>query len=274
MILHREQRPSENTPHVTVTNTRTHHVTALAALQRAVFPTLADGELFCEKKYLKHIELFPEGQFVALMDTEEGQIPIASTTTYRTHFDFNHIQHHYIEAIAEGWLTNHDPDGEWLYGVDMSVHPQYRGLKIGRRIYEARRELVRRLNLRGEIAGALIPGYAHHENALTVAQYILRVKQGSIFDPTLSVQLRNGFRIKGILYNHISDPLSGNCATLIVRENPHYQPPAASRPGKAAHTTHHGGQHPHGRVVHGGHGHPVSPTPNRRSSSRQPSAQL
>jgi GNAT superfamily N-acetyltransferase len=212
---------------VTVSNTRPEHVRALAALQRIVFPTLTENELLTESKYLKHLELFPAGQFVALVRHNGRQIPVGATSTFRTRFDFSHIQHKFLEAVADGWLTNHDPEGEWLYGADLSVHPEFRGRRIGRRLYEARRQLVRRLNLRGEIAGALLPGYIHHHRRLTVAQYVLRVWQGHIFDPTLSMQIRNGFAIKGILYDHIHDPRSNNTATLIVRQNPHYQPMTA-----------------------------------------------
>lgn len=209
--------------HITVVNTRPEHVPALAALQRIVFPTLSEHELLTEAKYTKHLEIFPEGQFVALLHYEGRQMVVGATSTFRTRFDFSDFQHTFLEAVAEGWLTNHDPAGEWLYGADLSVHPDYRGLRLGRRLYEARRALVRRLNLRGEIAGALLPGYIHHSRRLTVAQYILRVWQGRIFDPTLSVQIRNGFAVKGILYNHITDPRSNNTASLIVRENTHYR---------------------------------------------------
>lgn len=249
--------PSGHT--VTVTNTRPEHTAALEALQQVVFPTLADNERFTQQKYLNHVRLFPEGQFVALLHRDGQDVVIASTTTYRTFFDFGNHQHTYDEAIAGGWLTHHDPAGEWLYGVDMSVHPEYRGLRIGRMLYEARHDLVRRLNLRGEIAGALIPGYVHHDRELTVAQYVLRVKQGKLHDPTLTMQLRNGFRIKGILYDHISDPRSGNCATLIVRESPYYVPPSAGAHMRSS-------AHGHART----HGH--GPLRLQRKAGQQPGA--
>ena len=70
----------------------------------------------------------------------------------------------------------------------------------------------------------MIPGYQRHSDKLSVAQYVLRVHQARLHDPTLSMQIRNGFQVKGILYNHIADPRSNNCATLIVRENPYYHP--------------------------------------------------
>jgi GNAT superfamily N-acetyltransferase len=214
--------------HITVTNTRPEHVRALAKLQRLVFPTLTENEFLTEEKYLNHIELFPEGQFVVLLHHRGRQKLIGATSTFRTHFDFSHIQHKFLEAVADGWLTNHDPDGEWLYGADLSVHPDYWGMRIGRRLYEARHALVRRLNLRGEIAGGMLPGYLHYNQHLTVAQYVLRVWQGNIYDPTLTMQIRNGFAVKGILYDHITDPRSNNTATLIMRENLHFQPQTAT----------------------------------------------
>lgn len=207
-----------------VVNTRPEHCKALETMQRLIFPTLSDEELFTEAKYRKHIEIFPEGQFVALVDYNGEEIVVGATSTFRTNFDFEYIQHSFLDAAGNGWLSNHDPNGEWLYGVDVSVHPDWRGRHIGRRLYEARQELVYRLNLRGELAGGMLPGYHYHHRTLTVAQYVLRVKQGRLKDPTLSMQLKNGFKVRGILYNHITDPRSNNSASLLVRENPYYVP--------------------------------------------------
>ncbi len=210
--------------HLDVVNIQPEHIGALVRLQRLSFPTLSDRELLNEAKYTKHLELFPEGQFVALARIEDKMVPVGSTSTFRTDFDFEHTQHTFLDAVADGWLTNHDPNGDWLYGADMNVHPKFRGMRVGGRLYEARQTLARRLNLRGEIAGALLPGYQSYAEDLTVAQYVLRVHQTRLHDPTLSMQLRNGFAVKGILYDHINDPRSNNCATLIVRENPYYHP--------------------------------------------------
>jgi len=207
---------------VSIMQTGREHVRSLEKLQQIVFPTLAPEALFSAQKYLKHLELFPQGQFVAIAHHEGRDMVVGSTSTFRTHFDFDDIEHTYVEAISGGWLTNHDPNGEWLYGVDMSVHPQFRGLKIAKKLYEARRLVAQRLNMRGEIAGALMPGYELHNEHLSVAQYTLRVTQGRLMDPTLSVQLKMGFEVRGILYDHISDPRSENAAALIVRENPQY----------------------------------------------------
>lgn len=209
--------------HIEITNTRPEHFEALEAVQRAAFPTLTPEEILLPEKYAKHLELFPEGQFVALAHFGDKKIPVGSTSTFRTNFDFTHIQHTFLQAVANGWLTNHDPEGEWLYGADMSVHPRFHGLRIGSRLYKARQELARRLGLRGEIAGGMLPGYDLHRKKMSVPQYVLKVSRGKLTDPTLSMQIKNGFVVKGILYDHISDPRSNNCASLIVRYNTNYR---------------------------------------------------
>jgi GNAT superfamily N-acetyltransferase len=210
--------------HVRVVNTTRKHVRDLEAMQRLCYPTLTEIEIFTAEKYLNHLKLFPQGQFVALAEVNGREIPVGSTTTYRTDFDFNHIEHTFQEACADGWLTNHDPYGEWLYGVDMMVHPKFQGRGIAGKLYKARRDLVMRLNLRGELAGGMLPGYDQHRKQMTIEQYVKAVVAGKLKGPTISAQLKYGFKVRGILYNHITDPRSDNAATLIVRENPHYRP--------------------------------------------------
>jgi GNAT superfamily N-acetyltransferase len=216
---------------VRVVNLRPEHAEELEALQRIVFPMLTEEELFTAEKYRHHLRLFPEGQFVALARVDGRDKVIGAASAFRTHFDFDHTHHTFLEAIAHGWLTNHDPEGEWLYGADMSVHPDFRRRGVGSMLYQARAALVRRLNLRGEVAGGMLPGYAHYRDQMTVEQYVAGVVAGRIKGMTLAMQLKNGFTVRGILRDHITDPVTNNCAALIVRENPHYRP--AARPEAA-----------------------------------------
>lgn len=205
-----------------VINTNRQHVKRLAQMQRVIYPTLTDEELLCAEHYLRHISLFPDGQFTALVRAHDKWVVAGSTSTFRIHWDALHTQHTFFEITDGGWFDHHTPDGEWLYGGDLSVHPDYRGMGMGSRLYDARRELVRRLNLRGEVAGGMLPGYDRYRHQLSIEGYVRRVVAGELRDPTLSVQLKNGFVVKGILYDHITDPRADNCATLIVRENPYY----------------------------------------------------
>lgn len=210
---------------VRVVNLAPEHYEGLARVQRLAFPTLTPDELLTPEKFAKHHELFPEGQFCALAMVNDRWIPVGSTSTFRTNYEFgNSGQYTFLESVADGWLTHHNSEGEWLYGADLSVHPDFRGMRIGGRLYEARMKLVRKLNLRGEIAGGMIPGYERYRDELTIAQYVLHVHQKRLQDSTLSMQLRNGFQVRGILYDHISDPRSDNACTLIIRDNPQYKP--------------------------------------------------
>jgi GNAT superfamily N-acetyltransferase len=192
-------------------------------MQSAIFPTLTDAELLAEEHYLKHLELFPEGQFTGLVYDHGKWIAAGSTTTFLVTWDFVEKPHTFAEATAEGWLTNHDPDGDWLYGGDMSVHPDFRGLGLASALYRARREVVQKLNLRGEVAGGMLPGYHRYSSQMSIETYVQKVVAGELTDPTLTAQVRNGFTVRGILYGHITDPRSNDCAALIVRPNPHYE---------------------------------------------------
>ncbi|MEX2541675.1 MAG: GNAT family N-acetyltransferase [Trueperaceae bacterium] len=140
-----------------------------------------------------------------------------------TEFDFDHPDHTFEEVIAGGDYSNHDPDGDWYYGGDISVHPDYRRRGIGRMLYDARKDLVRRFNRRGIVAGGALPGYAEQRDSLTVPDYVRKVVGGGLNDPTLSFQLRNGFRVRGMLRDYIEDSVTGNWATLIAWENPAYR---------------------------------------------------
>jgi GNAT superfamily N-acetyltransferase len=193
-------------------------------MQRSIFPTLTDEELLREEHYLKHLELFPEGQFTGLVYRHGDWTPAGSTSTFLTTWDHVKKPHTFLEAIAHGWLTKHIPDGDWLYGADMSVGPNFRRLGIASKLYEARKNLARRLNLRGEVAGGMLPGYHLHRERMSIERYVEKVVAGELTDPTLTAQLRNGFQVKAILYNHITDPRADNCAALIVRPNPYYDP--------------------------------------------------
>ena len=196
-----------------------HHARALEALQTTCFPTLAAHELMREAHFLSHCRVFPEGDFVALDMTPEGERVVGLGSGFLTNFDFDHPNHTFKEIIAGGFYTNHDPNGAWYYGGDISVHPDYRGRGVGKMLYEARKKLVQERNLKGIVAGGVLPGYASHKGELSVPEYVEKVVAGELIDPTLSFQLRNGFEVRGLLENYLEDEASDNWATLIVWEN-------------------------------------------------------
>lgn len=197
---------------IVIAPTRPEHAEALERLQVTVFPDLADGERFKAPHYRKHIELFPEGQFVAL----DGDRVVGMTSTIRHRFDPDHADHTFAEIIEGGWLTSHDPDGDWLYGADVGVHPGWRGRGIARSLYAARHWTVRDLGLRGQVTVGMMNGYGAVSDRMTPEEYFEGVRAGEIIDPTVSTQMRVGFEPRALVKGYLHDPTCGDCGILIV----------------------------------------------------------
>jgi GNAT superfamily N-acetyltransferase len=205
---------------IEIVTLRPEHFVALEEMQRICYPTLAPDEWLRVEHFASHERLFREGQHIAV----DRDRPIGQSSTFRINLDLDHPAHTFHEIIAGGFFTNHDPQGSYLYGADMSVHPDYRRQGIASRLYDARKHLIRTLNLKGMVAGGMIPGYRHHRDQMTVEDYVARVERGELRDPTLTAQLQNGFIVHGILREYIHDDTLGHDATLIVWENPDYRP--------------------------------------------------
>ncbi len=198
---------------IVITSTQPEHARQLERLQDIVFPTLAPEQRFKAEHYLKHLEIFPDGQFVAL----HGEQVVGATSTVRLHYTHGHSKHpRFDDIIQGGWLTSHQPNGDWLYGADVSVHPHSRRMGIARGLYKARQDLVHRLGLKGQIAGGMLSGYGAVKDKMTAMQYFEALLMEKIVDPTLSAQRRVGFELKELLPNYLDDPLCDNYGVLIM----------------------------------------------------------
>jgi 4-aminobutyrate aminotransferase / (S)-3-amino-2-methylpropionate transaminase / 5-aminovalerate transaminase len=195
-----------------VMQTRLEQADQLEELQRICFPTLDDRERFKAAHYRKHVELFEDGQFVAL----DGDRVVGATTTVRLHFDFHHVDHTFADIIQGGWLSSHQPTGDWLYGADVGVDPAYRGRGLGTALYAARQEAVWRLGLKGQVAAGMIRDYGAVKSRVSAEQYYAEVIGGRRRDSTLSMQLGVGFEPRALLANYLNDPASDNYSVLLV----------------------------------------------------------
>jgi len=218
----------ENEPwsHARVVRAAPRHAASLERLQAVCFPYLGDAERMKAEHFLAHQRVFPEGEFVAVTDRSPDGSPLSEEVViglgsgFLTRFDLEHPDHSFLEIIAGGTYANHDPEGDWYYGADMSVHPDYRGKGIGTALYRARQDLCRRLGLRGIVAGGALPGYAAHSRSMSVEEYVSKVAAGELRDPTLSFQLSNGFEALGVIEGYMTDPATNDAASFIVWFNP------------------------------------------------------
>lgn len=192
-----------------------------AALELAAFPHANPDDLLHEDDIRAYVRTFPEGFFVVL----DGDRVAGQGAGIFLDFDFDHPQHTIREITGEHQCGNHNPLGAWYYGTDLAVHPDYRRRGIGKSLYEVRKDLVRRHNKRGIIAGGHVPGYAAHKAEMSIAQYVDQVAGGELYDPTLSFQIENDFRIAGLLENYIRDEATNGTSVLIVWDNPDFNDP-------------------------------------------------
>jgi predicted amidohydrolase/ribosomal protein S18 acetylase RimI-like enzyme len=203
---------------IVVRNTRIEDINNIMALWNRCFTNM---EPWKREQLASHIRIFPEGQFCV---EYEGKI-VGSCSSLIVNFDEYNDQHTWDVITDNGYITNHNPDGLNLYGIEVMVDPEYRRMKIGHRLYEARKELTRKLNLQSIIIGGRIPNYHLYKTKMTPREYVKDVEKHSIYDPVLSFQLLEGFAIKRINVQYLpDDKASDSFATLMEWNNVDYHP--------------------------------------------------
>lgn len=200
---------------IVVRNTRLGDATAINSIITKTYPGVAPYSYDALKAHLNH---FPEGQLVVEYN---GQV-IGFCITFIINEKTAMSPHTWKEITGSGFASRHDPLGDYLYGMDICVDPDFRGKKIGERLYNERRKLCQELGLRGIIFGARIPGFFKKRKIYpTPEEYLEAVKSKRIKDPTVSFQMRNGFTPMGILPAYLpSDYESLGYAVLMKWSNP------------------------------------------------------
>ncbi|MCF7688024.1 MAG: bifunctional GNAT family N-acetyltransferase/carbon-nitrogen hydrolase family protein [Cephaloticoccus sp.] len=206
----------------------------LVRLNHAAYPVLAnENVVWGEAHLLSHLHIFPQGQLVAEF---EGRL-VGAVSTLIVNLGSNPLRHHTWAGITDsGYFSSHDPQGDTLYGADIYVHPESRGLGVGAALYAARRQLCKKLNLRRILAGGRLWNYSEHADKMSPHEYAQRVVAGEFRDLVLSFQLREGFEFRGVMANYLRDPKSHNYSSQIEWLNPDYReaPPLGDRKARIA----------------------------------------
>ena len=174
-----------------------------------------------EHHIIKLLDTFPEGQLVVIVD---GKV-VGSALSLIIPSEVAQKNHTYEQRTGNYTFNTHDSTGDILYGIDVFIHPKYRGLRLGRRLYDARKELCEQLNLAGIIFAGRIPNYSEYSKTLNPKEYIEKVRMKEIYDPVLSFQLSNDFHVKKIMKNYLEgDTSSHEYAVLLEWHNIFYEP--------------------------------------------------
>jgi GNAT superfamily N-acetyltransferase len=188
------------------------------------YPLVPERRALHARRVAEQLERFPEGQFVAVVRHDGGDLVVGTATTLRTDRPPDAPPLGWWEVIGDYGLPRHDPQGRWLYGVEIAVHPDYQRRGIATALYRARLALVPELGLAGWYAGGMLMGYHRYADVLSPRAYAERVIAGELVDPTVTMQLNRGLQPRGIIEGYYPEPRAGGCAVLLVWEPPRTAP--------------------------------------------------
>ncbi len=176
-----------------------------------------------ESHIKKLIEIFPEGQAVIKVNNKFAGCALTIIVDYKTHS----VNHTYRQITGDYTFNTHTLAGDTMYGIDVFIKPEFRGLRLGRRLYDYRKELCERLNLKGIAFGGRIPNFYKYSDTISVKEYFEKVKRKEIHDPVLNFQLSNDFRPTKVLKGYLKgDEDSGEFAVLLEWDNIYHEEPS------------------------------------------------
>ncbi|MBW8360638.1 MAG: carbon-nitrogen hydrolase family protein [Kaistella sp.] len=182
------------------------------------YPTMSES-IWSKKSIQKLLRIFPAGQTCITVDGKIAAVSLAIIVQYKLYGD----EHTYKEITGNYTFNTHSDTGDVLYGIEVFVDPEYRKLRLARRLYDVRKELCETLNLKSIMVGGRIPNYHLHSAELSPGEYIQKVRNKEIYDSVLSFQLSNSFLPVRILKNYLPEDLhSEENAVLLQWNNIYY----------------------------------------------------
>lgn len=189
----------------------------LIDIQKECFPPPFPSELWWNKDQLmNHVSLFPQGALCVEID---GQVA-SSLTGVCTNFDPAHPNHTWEEATDSGYIKNHDPNGNTVYIVDISVRPPFRSLGLGKIMMQAMYHVVIEMNMERLLGGGRIPGYHKQAGNMSAQRYVDKVVAGELYDPVITFLLKCGRLPIAVVENYLEDQESLNYGVLMEWKNP------------------------------------------------------
>ncbi len=211
-----------NTHTIVVRTLSKEDYSAVSKMQLLAFPTMKP---WSQEQWENVTQVFPEGQ----IGIEVDGILAASSCSLILNFDEFSQSHGWAAITGNGTLSTHNPNGDTLYGIEIMVAPAYRSMRLARRLYDERKQLVINRNLKRIVVGGRLPNYHLVADTLTIKAYVQQVIDKKMVDPVLTTQLSNDFTLKRIIRDYLpGDTESCGFATFMEWVNLDYQAPDIS----------------------------------------------
>ncbi|MGL6129533.1 GNAT family N-acetyltransferase [Chryseobacterium artocarpi] len=190
----------------------------LAETMKRAYPQMSES-IWSKKSIEKLTRIFPNGQICITVDGKLAAVALSIIVNYEEFGD----DHTYSDITGNYTFNTHSSTGNVLYGIEVFVDPEYRELRLGRRLYDARKELCEQLNLKSIVLGGRIPNYHKYSHEFSPREYIRKVRDKEIYDPVLSFQLSNNFLPIRVLRKYLpEDEASRENAVLLQWNNIYY----------------------------------------------------
>ena len=183
----------------------------LKGVMESTYKDLPDA-YWTEQEIKTLLKKFPEGQVIIKVNGQMAGCALSIIVDY-DRFNGNHT---YKQVTGNYTFNTHDDNAELLYGVDVIIKPEFRGLRLGRRLYDYRKELCEKLNLKGIAFGGRIPNYHKYADELTPKQYIEKVRKTEIHDPVLNFQISNDFHPSKVLKGYLEGDEESNETAVLM----------------------------------------------------------
>ena len=202
---------------ITTRRWRREDIPEIIECSRATYHDYPEEFIYTQRQYEMQFAAFPQGQFVAVC----GKKIVGYATSMIVSID-DEFWYDVDELTGAGTFSTHNQDGDTLYGADIAVHPDYQRRGVAMLLYNRRKSVLKRYNLRQMIAYGRLPGYKNHAGKMTAEQYVEKVKSGDLHDPALNAHLKAGFQIKKVQLDITVDRSSLNYSTYLVMPNPDF----------------------------------------------------
>lgn len=218
--MNKAVKPAAPRDKITVRLATEADIPGMVAVTKAAYPNFRIDDAVYARSYSLQLRTFPSGQFVALA----GDQVIGYAHTLIVQLDEESPWYNHAEITGYGSFSTHNPAGDTLYGADIAVHPDWQGKGVSAKLYKARKNLLKRHNLKQMVAGGRIPGYYAYRGKMSAQEYVNKVIAGELRDQALNAHLKAGYQVEGVHFGYLNDQDSLGWATHLVLPNPDFQP--------------------------------------------------